>query len=129
MLGRFRMTVDDCLAEYKRMSHRIFRKPRWISQRNLGVPRPKYDACVLERTVEEVALRRCDNSTTGKFQSVKPLLPMTEYGGACQTYVNTTYDFVEKRLTQSQFCHHSTKDQKPYWCWLGKQVPLSNLQP
>lgn len=100
MLGRFRMTVDDCLTEYKRMSHRIFRNSRWISQRNVGVPWAKYDARALERAVEEVALRRCDSSITAKHQSVRPYLPMTKYGGTCQTYASLIQSFSsEKKLT------------------------------
>jgi hypothetical protein len=86
MLGRFRMTTHDCLYEYKKLSHRIFRKPRLISQPNCGVYRPKYKAHDLETAIEGVTLGRCDRSTTGGRQTVKPLFPMTE--GVCQMSVD-----------------------------------------
>ncbi|KAF9700754.1 hypothetical protein EKO04_001391 [Ascochyta lentis] len=87
MLGRFRMTVDDCLHEYKQMSHRIFGKPRWISQRNIGMPWPKYSARGMKKAFQDVSLRRCDASTTGRHNSTTPTFPMTE--GVSQTFVTT----------------------------------------
>ncbi|KZM24237.1 uncharacterized protein EKO05_0005788 [Ascochyta rabiei] len=87
MLGRFRMTVDDCLQEYKQMSHSIFGRPRWISQRNIGMPWPKYSARGMKKAFQDVSLRRCDSSTTGRHHSTTPTFPMTE--GVSQTFVTT----------------------------------------
>lgn len=59
MLCRFRMSVQDCLQEYERMSHMIFGNPRWISQRNIFiVPWPKYRAKAMERAFKDVTRRR-----------------------------------------------------------------------
>ncbi|KAF1930023.1 FabD/lysophospholipase-like protein [Didymella exigua CBS 183.55] len=87
MLGRFRMTVEDCLDEYKTMSDRIFGKPRWISQRNMGMPWPKYSSRSMEKAFQDVSLRRSDSTTTGKHHSTMPTFPSTE--GICQTFVTT----------------------------------------
>jgi hypothetical protein len=86
MLGRFRMTAYDCLHEYKKMGHRIFRNPRLISQPNIGVSRPKYRTKDLEAALEEVTLNRCPMSTTGSKQTVKPTFPLKE--GVCQMFVH-----------------------------------------
>jgi hypothetical protein len=59
MLGRFRMTVSDCLHEYETMGHQIFGKPRVISQRNIGIVRwAKYDAEHMKKAFQEVTHRR-----------------------------------------------------------------------
>ena len=62
MLGRFRMSVYDCLREYENMSDQIFGKPRLLSQRTIGTPWHKYSAEAMENAIKEVAARRCERS-------------------------------------------------------------------
>lgn len=87
MLGRFRMTVLDCLHEYETMSHKIFGKPRVVSQRNIGiVPWPKYSAAAMEKAFKEVTARRCEYN-----KQINPVtFPSRE--GLCNTFV-TTYKY------------------------------------
>jgi hypothetical protein len=76
MLSRFRMTVRDCLDEYERMSNTIFGKPRWISQRNIGIVRwPKYSAKAMERAFTDVTRRRGEEPARDQHAHNVPLFP------------------------------------------------------
>lgn len=61
MLGRFRMTVPDCLHEYENLGREIFGKPRIFTQLNFFLPhRTKYKGETLQRVVEDVTARRSE---------------------------------------------------------------------
>ena len=57
MLGRFSMTIDECIKAYEELIPNIFAKRRWLHFGNARVPRYKYDATnmetILQRFVEE----------------------------------------------------------------------------
>ena len=86
MLCRFRMTVQDCLQEYKNMSQVIFGNPRWISQRNIGIVRwPKYSAKAMEKAFKEVTERREERPVPCPDKA-----PSSQFGtkaGTCSMYV------------------------------------------
>ncbi|KAF2866966.1 acyl transferase/acyl hydrolase/lysophospholipase [Massariosphaeria phaeospora] len=87
MLGRFRMTVHDCLREYETMSNIIFGRPRLVSQRNIAiVPWSKYSAAAMERALKDVTARRCE--VNQQLHNVKFPSP----AGICKTFV-TTYKY------------------------------------
>jgi hypothetical protein len=86
MLCRFRMTVEDCLGEYKRMSQNIFGKPRWVSQRNVGfVHWPKYNAVYMEQAFKQVTSKRGERPSPGQNVDSKLLLPTAR--GTCAMLV------------------------------------------
>jgi len=48
------MTVLDCLHEYETMSHKIFGKPRVVSQRNNGIGSvAQYSAAAMEKALRK----------------------------------------------------------------------------
>lgn len=66
MLGRLRMTVDDCLAEYETFGEKIFGRPRWWSVRGpLPFPTDKYNAQNIVDAVGDVVKRRNPSSDNG----------------------------------------------------------------
>lgn len=60
MLSRFRMTVDDCIKEYKTMGEKIFAKPRPFAKG--AVLWHKYNHRALKRAVEEVTWKYSEAS-------------------------------------------------------------------
>ena len=58
MLGRLRMSVHDCLAEYKRLGGQVFGSPNFWTELRFGVfhlsTAPKYNAKHLKAAVQEV---------------------------------------------------------------------------
>jgi hypothetical protein len=83
MLGRFRMTVQDCLNEYENMSHKIFGSPRLISQRNIGiVPWPKYNSSAMKKAFKEVTNRRSEQRQ--QHQQFQPVM-FPSSAGICNT--------------------------------------------
>jgi hypothetical protein len=59
MLGRLRMSVDDCMEEYERLAGDVFGHRRWASVRGpIPWPRDKYDGKRIQRAVEAVMDRR-----------------------------------------------------------------------
>ena len=81
MLGRFRMTVADCLWEYERLGDRVFGRPRKLNQ--LAFPftsRTKYNAANLEKVFDEVSARRGEVLEGGHQGSHELPLPK----GICQ---------------------------------------------
>lgn len=59
MLGRLRMCIDDCIAEYETLGPKVFAHPRWFHFRSpLFWPRDKYDHRSLEQAIREVVDRR-----------------------------------------------------------------------
>jgi hypothetical protein len=59
MLGRLRMSVEDCISEYATLSESIFGHPRRASWRGpILWPRDKYDGDTIKRAVVDVINRR-----------------------------------------------------------------------
>ena len=59
MLGRLRMSIDDCIAEYETLGPKVFAHPRWFHLRSpLFWPRDKYNHRSLEKAIREVIDRR-----------------------------------------------------------------------
>ena len=61
MLGRFRMTVDDCIREYETLGGEVFGHPRLFHQASLPTfwtGRAKYKEEKIERTLKKVIGRR-----------------------------------------------------------------------
>jgi hypothetical protein len=57
MLGRLRMSVDQCIESYSNMAARIFSFPRFQLK---GWPRSKYDSTRLEREIKQLVATRLD---------------------------------------------------------------------
>ncbi|KAL9091324.1 MAG: hypothetical protein Q9165_004958 [Trypethelium subeluteriae] len=82
-LGRFRMTVQDSLDEYRSLGDAVFGHPRMLTQRNVVViKRPKYRATRLKEVVKDVTERRSEFQSHGT-----PLLPLNE--GVCQVCITS----------------------------------------
>ena len=54
MLLRFRMSVDDCIAEYEKIGEKVFGSPRLPVVNRL---RPKFDEKGLESAIKDVCER------------------------------------------------------------------------
>ena len=52
MLSRFRMTVDDCIKEYKTLGKKIFGQPRRMAKG--GFPWHRFSATVLKDVIRDV---------------------------------------------------------------------------
>lgn len=86
MLGRFRMTVPDCIHEYEKLGARIFGKPRRFCELNFPVltERTKYDAKRLHEVFLDVTRERREDSEDARQLSVARF-PSRQ--GVCKTYV------------------------------------------
>ena len=62
MLGRFRMTVCDCLYEYESLASEIFGKPRMFTKLNFKYGFDVYNTKKAEEVYKRVVNRRCDAS-------------------------------------------------------------------
>jgi hypothetical protein len=58
MLSRFRMTVDDCLAEYKTLGEKIFGHPRPFAKG--AIIWHKFNYRVLEEVIKDVTSRHSE---------------------------------------------------------------------
>ena len=60
MLGRLRMTVPDCIEEFKRLNAKIYRLRRWIHVQSppLFWPRDKYNHKILEEAIKDLVMRK-----------------------------------------------------------------------
>ena len=59
MLGRLRMNIDDCIADYEKLGGEVFAHSRWFHLRSpFWFPREKYNHRVLEQVVQDVVARR-----------------------------------------------------------------------
>lgn len=59
MLGRLRMSIDDCISDYEKLGGKVFGHSRWFHVRSpLWWPRDKYNHEKLENVVKEVVARR-----------------------------------------------------------------------
>jgi hypothetical protein len=59
MISRLRMTVDDCLKEYKTLGSNVFGKPRPFTMKSLMWD--KFNCKRLHKVIEDVTLRHCEN--------------------------------------------------------------------
>ena len=67
MLGRFRMTIPDCIFEYQTLAQEVFGKPRLISTLRFGLGvRAKYKAERLEKVLKDVSNRRNEQPEPGE---------------------------------------------------------------
>jgi len=57
MLSRFRMTVNDCITEYKKLGGKVFAHPRPLAKG--GVLWHKFSAANLHNAIQEVTNRHC----------------------------------------------------------------------
>lgn len=73
MLGRFRMTVEDCIDEYKNLAGRVFGHPRHLYDMDTFglIKRCKYDTKNFEDVIKDVIVRRVeggrDNPQNARF--------------------------------------------------------------
>ncbi|KAJ8110963.1 hypothetical protein OPT61_g6330 [Boeremia exigua] len=103
MLARFRMTVADCLEEYETMGQKIFGKPRWLSQRYIGViNRPKYDARAMEDAFKDVTKRRDTISDPRDFD-VHAKIKTEE--GTCSMFATTMRRVENPGMPSSELPH------------------------
>jgi hypothetical protein len=59
MLGRLRMTIDECIEEFVKVGNNVFGKPRWFSVRvPLFFPRDRFDSGKLENVMKDLVKRR-----------------------------------------------------------------------
>ncbi|OTB05864.1 hypothetical protein M426DRAFT_21595 [Hypoxylon sp. CI-4A] len=63
MLGRLRMTVEDCIDEYTNLAGDVFGHPRHLHDLNTYglIKRCKYDTERLEQVIKDVIVRRVEN--------------------------------------------------------------------
>lgn len=55
LLGRLRMNVDDCIAEYEKLGEEVFGHSRWFHLRSpFWWPREQYNHKTLERIIQRV---------------------------------------------------------------------------
>src|SRR5438034_7689500 len=95
MLGRFRMTVPDCLQEYGHLGGEIFGKPRFFTQLRFGlITRTKYKGARLKRVFEDVTARRSEH-----VQGTDNRITFRSRRGLCKTLVSLTFfpDFLVSR--------------------------------
>lgn len=71
MLGRFRMTVPDCLFEYVKLGHEVFGKPRIFPNIRFGLgARGKYNDARLEEMFKDITKRRNGEPRKHTFEKV-----------------------------------------------------------
>nr|OQO15726.1 hypothetical protein B0A51_17868 [Rachicladosporium sp. CCFEE 5018] len=59
MLGRLRMSVDECLTEYNRIGTEVFAKPRLFDKLTFGLTRqPRFKHQLIERAFMDLVTRR-----------------------------------------------------------------------
>ena len=83
MLSRLRMTVDDCIEEYKSLGGQIFGHPRWMAIG--GFPWHRYSAKVLQDVIRGVTTRHYKRSD---FESLYGMEKTDK--DMCQWYVALT---------------------------------------
>lgn len=96
LLGRFRMTVKDCMDEYENFGGEIFGKPRFFTQLNFGIiRRTKYKGETLKRVFEDVTARRSE-----PLQKTDSRITFPSKQGLCKTLVlpSLAYDLALRRL-------------------------------
>src|ERR1700760_999716 len=86
MLGRLRMSVNDCIAEYKALCETVFGHRRLASIKGpFPWPRDKYDDRALQKAIDDVVMRRL-SSNQRQVGGVNFNSPP----GLCKTCVSST---------------------------------------
>lgn len=91
MLSRFRMTVDECIAEYKSLGNKVFGHPRPFNKG--GFPWHKFDYRVLETVIKDVTKR------FGEEKEWEHHFPLEE--DLCRTWVHR---FINPRVNTKRYC-------------------------
>jgi hypothetical protein len=76
MLGRLKMTVDQCINEYLRLFDRVFKSWKPLIGCT-GKVRGKFDSNVLERAIKEVV---------GRYAHSEDALLRDDENGRCKVY-------------------------------------------
>lgn len=91
MLGRLRMTVDECIVAYTSLSNMVFEKKRHRSKIN-GQLQGRFDATALEQAVKKILVEN------GHHEEA---LLKDSSDGACKVYVHSTFPInVSARLSE-----------------------------
>ena len=90
MLGRFRMTVLDCLQEYENLGGKIFGKPRFFTAVHFGViSRTKYKGSTLKKIFEDVTSRRSE-----LLHRTDDRITFPSKRGLCRTLVSLSFSLI-----------------------------------
>ena len=85
MLGRFRMSVPECIREYKTLGEKVFGNPRHLSPLRFVVGKwPKFNAATMREVFEDVTARRSELVNKTEFQ---PKMTFPFKRGVCRTLV------------------------------------------
>jgi hypothetical protein len=91
MISRFRMTVDECLQEYRTLGSDVFGKPRLFTLKSLLGN--KFNEDHLYKAIQGVTLRHCeDPRATTRFPSPKDL---------CRTLVRPSFSPTRNHINSS----------------------------
>lgn len=91
MISRFRMTVDDCLQEYRTLGSDVFGKPRILTMKS--VLWNKFNEKRLHKAIEDVTFRHCENPRVpARFPSPKDL---------CQTFVHLLFSRIRNSINSN----------------------------
>ncbi|OTB16831.1 hypothetical protein K445DRAFT_10388 [Daldinia sp. EC12] len=123
MLGRFRMTVDDCIDEYKHLAGDVFGHPRYLHYMNSFIPRCKYSTENFEAVIKEVIVRRVEDGVKHNPQNVR----FETEPGLCRVFVIASktesdgtvdehrffrsYDINTRRRPRSELASFAAKSQ------------------
>ncbi|KAL9025382.1 MAG: hypothetical protein Q9196_005780 [Gyalolechia fulgens] len=124
MLSRLRMTVDDCISEYKTLGQKIFGHPRPLAFG--AILWHKFDYRVLERVLRSAVTRHSEASEeyVAEFPSDKELCRtlVTAYADRAKTdapYLFRTYytpmPNADQRKTMSTARNHGPPPKLPIW--------------
>ncbi|KAG7410244.1 Phospholipase A I [Fusarium oxysporum f. sp. raphani] len=92
MLGRLRMTVDECIVAYTSLSNMVFEKKRHRSKIN-GQLQGRFDATALEQAVKKILVENGHDEEA---------LLKDSSDGACKVYVHSTFPInVSARLSET----------------------------
>ena len=106
MLGRMKMSVDDCIEAYTKLSDQVFRKTHFSPFRLTGKVRGRFDSKALENAVKEY-LRECSLSEDCLLQHVDP--------GSCKVFVCATSGSTRKTVVLSSYAtRRSNTDRLKY---------------
>ena len=83
MLSRLRMTVDECIDEYKTLGDKVFGHPRIVSSG--GILWHKLNCKVFEKVLKDVTAKYCEKT---RFESTYAMDRMDQ--DMCQWYVNAS---------------------------------------
>ncbi|KAI1477214.1 FabD/lysophospholipase-like protein [Daldinia eschscholtzii] len=123
MLGRLRMTVDDCIDEYKHLAGDVFGHPRYLHYMNSFIPRCKYSTENFEAVIKEVIVRRVEDGVKHNPQNVR----FETEPGLCRVFVIASktesdgtvdehrffrsYDINTRRRPRSELASFAAKSQ------------------